>query len=58
MAAETEPTARLDPEADQAAVTAVLVGLIAYETIRFRDARARVRAAPTAPLAEMRGRPL
>ena len=41
-----------------AAVTAVLVGLIAYEAFHFRDARARVRANPDATLAEMRGRPL
>ena len=33
-------------------------GLIAYEAIHFRDARARVRANPDATLAEMRGRPL
>jgi low temperature requirement protein LtrA len=37
-----------------AAVTAVLVVLIAYEAIHFRDARARVRANPSATLAEMR----
>jgi low temperature requirement protein LtrA len=41
-----------------AAVTAVLVILIAYEAIRFREARARVRANPDMSLAEMRGRPL
>jgi low temperature requirement protein LtrA len=41
-----------------AAVTAVLVGLITYEAVRFRDARARVRANPGASLAEMRGQPL
>ena len=40
------------------AVTLVLVALIAYEAIRFREARARVRANPTMALAEMRGRPL
>jgi low temperature requirement protein LtrA len=39
-----------------AAVTAVLTILIAYEAIRFRDARARVRANPSMSLAEMRGR--
>jgi low temperature requirement protein LtrA len=39
-----------------AAVTAVLVILIAYEAIRFREARARVRANPAMTLAEMRGR--
>ncbi len=38
------------------AVTAVLVGLIAYEAIRFREARERVRANPHATLEEMRGR--
>ena len=38
-----------------AAVTAVLVVLIAYEAIRFREARQRVRADPSATLAEMRG---
>lgn len=37
-----------------AAVTAVLVGLIAYEAIRFREARERVRADPSASLAQMR----
>lgn len=40
------------------AVTVVLVGLIAYEAIRFREARARVRANPHMTLEEMRGRPL
>ncbi|MET0810846.1 MAG: low temperature requirement protein A, partial [Thermoleophilaceae bacterium] len=39
-----------------AAVTAVLVALIAFEAIRFREARERVRANPSATLAEMRGR--
>ena len=39
-----------------AAVTALLVALIAYEAIRFREARERVRANPSATLAEMRGR--
>jgi low temperature requirement protein LtrA len=39
-----------------AAVTGVLVVLIAYEAIRFREARARVRANPSMTLAEMRGR--
>ena len=39
-----------------AAVTAVLVALIAYEAVRFRDARERVRTNPSATLAEMRGR--
>lgn len=41
-----------------ATVTAVLVALIAYEAIRFRDVRSKVRADPSLPLAEMRGRPL
>jgi low temperature requirement protein LtrA len=41
-----------------AAVTAVLIVLIAYEAIRFREARERVRANPDMPLAEMRGQPL
>jgi low temperature requirement protein LtrA len=41
-----------------AAVSAVLVMLIAYEAIRFREARARVRADPSMSLAEMRGREL
>ena len=41
-----------------AAVTAVLVVLIAYEAIRFREARERVRANPHMTLAEMRGQPL
>ncbi len=41
------------------AVTAVLVALIAYESIRFRGVRERVRANdPAKPLAEMLGRPL
>jgi low temperature requirement protein LtrA len=39
-----------------AAVTAVLAILIAYEAIRYREARERVRANPSATLAEMRGR--
>ncbi|MGZ8676307.1 MAG: low temperature requirement protein A, partial [Solirubrobacterales bacterium] len=39
-----------------AAVTAVLVALIAYEAIRFREARERVRANPSLTLADMRGR--
>ncbi len=38
-----------------AAVAAVLAVLIAYEAVHFRDARARVRANPSATLAEMRG---
>ncbi len=38
-----------------AAVTAVLAILIAYERIALREARARVRANPSASLAEMRG---
>jgi low temperature requirement protein LtrA len=38
-----------------AAVSAVLVVLIAYEAVHFREARARVRANPSASLAEMRG---
>jgi low temperature requirement protein LtrA len=37
------------------AVTAVLVILIAYERIALREARARVKANPSASLAEMRG---
>jgi hypothetical protein len=37
-------------------VTAVLAILIAYEAIRYREARERVRANPSATLAEMRGR--
>ena len=41
-----------------AAVTAVLLVLIAYEAIRFREARERVRANPEMSLAEMRGTPL
>jgi low temperature requirement protein LtrA len=40
-----------------AAVTAVLLVLIAYEAIHFREARARVRSNPSATLAEMRGTP-
>ena len=39
-----------------AAVTAVLVALIAYEAVRFREARERVRTNPSATLAEMRSR--
>ena len=39
-----------------AAVTAVLVTLIAYEAVRFREARERVRTDPSATLAEMRSR--
>jgi len=38
-----------------AAVAAVLAVLIGYEAVHFRDARARVRANPSATLAEMRG---
>ena len=38
-----------------AAVTAVLIVLIAYEAVHFHGARARVRANPSASLAEMRG---
>jgi low temperature requirement protein LtrA len=38
-----------------AAVAAVLAILIAYEAVHFREARARVRANPSATLAEMRG---
>jgi low temperature requirement protein LtrA len=38
-----------------AAVAVVLAGLIAYEAVHFREARARVRADPAATLAEMRG---
>jgi low temperature requirement protein LtrA len=38
-----------------AAVTAVLAILIAYEAVHFREQRARVRANPSATLAEMRG---
>ncbi|HEX2360183.1 MAG TPA: low temperature requirement protein A [Solirubrobacterales bacterium] len=37
------------------AVTAVLVALIAYEAVRYREARAQVRANPSMTLAEMRG---
>ena len=39
-----------------AAVTTLLAILIAYEAVHFRDERARVRANPSASLAEMRGR--
>ena len=39
-----------------AAVTGLLVALIAYEAIRFREARERVRSNPSGTLAEMRGR--
>jgi low temperature requirement protein LtrA len=38
-----------------AAVAAVLAALIAYEAVRFRELRARVRSNPSATLAEMRG---
>jgi len=38
-----------------AAATGVLVILIAYEAVRFREERGRVRANPSATLAEMRG---
>jgi low temperature requirement protein LtrA len=38
-----------------AAVTAVLVILTAFEAIHYREARERVRADPSATLAEMRG---
>jgi hypothetical protein len=38
-----------------AAVAAVLAVLIAYEAVHFRQARAQVRANPSASLAEMRG---
>ena len=38
-----------------AAVTGVLLALVAYEAIRFREARARVRSNPSMTLAEMRG---
>ncbi len=38
-----------------AAVAAVLAVLIAYEAVHFREQRARVRANPSATLAEMRG---
>jgi low temperature requirement protein LtrA len=38
-----------------AAVSAVLAMLIAYEAVHFREERARVRANPSATLAEMRG---
>ena len=37
------------------AVSAVLAALITYEAIHFREARARVRANPSATLAEMKG---
>jgi low temperature requirement protein LtrA len=39
-----------------AAVATVLALLIGYEALHFREARARVRANPSASLAEMRGR--
>jgi low temperature requirement protein LtrA len=39
-----------------AAVATVLAILIGYEAVHFREARARVRANPSASLAEMRGR--
>jgi hypothetical protein len=38
-----------------AAVATVLAILIAYEAVHFREERARVRANPSATLAEMRG---
>jgi hypothetical protein len=38
-----------------AAVATVLAILIAYEAVHFREARARVRANPSATLAQMRG---
>jgi low temperature requirement protein LtrA len=38
-----------------AVVSAVLAALIAYEAVRFREQRARVRANPSATLVEMRG---
>ena len=41
-----------------AAVAAVLAIVIAYQAIRFRESRARVRATPEMSLAEMRGREL
>jgi low temperature requirement protein LtrA len=41
-----------------AAISATLSILIAYEAIRFRDARARVRADPSGALSEMLGREL
>jgi low temperature requirement protein LtrA len=47
----------VDALAALAAVTAVLAGLIAYEAIRFREARERVRKNPHLSLEEMRGRP-
>jgi low temperature requirement A protein (LtrA) len=40
-----------------AAVSIVLAAFIGYEAIRFREARARVRANPSMSLAEMRGSP-
>jgi low temperature requirement protein LtrA len=49
-------TLEVDAIVSVAAVTAVLVALIAYEAIRFREARERVRADPSLTLAEMRGR--
>ncbi len=45
----------VDALASVAAVTALLVLLIAFEAIFFREARERVRANPSATLAEMRG---
>jgi hypothetical protein len=36
-------------------VAVVLVILITYEAVHFREQRARVRANPSASLAEMRG---
>jgi low temperature requirement protein LtrA len=44
-----------DALAALAAVAAVLALLIAYEAVHFREERARVRANPSATLAEMRG---
>ena len=44
-----------DSLAALAAVTFVLIILITYEAVHFRAARARVRANPSASLAEMRG---
>jgi low temperature requirement protein LtrA len=44
-----------DALAALAAVSAVLAVLIAYEAVHYREARARVRANPSATLAQMRG---
>ena len=44
-AALIAPATTVDARAALAAVAAVCAGLIAYEAIRFREARARVRAA-------------